>query len=224
MDATLFGRFSDINGNDSVNFYNLAKANSPRNGGGTPLAYDLQRSVLDAPVFNTENHIILDRETRYVPASHIRSALWQEAIHGQCASAIWVWERSLDPKSDLAGNIMNRPACTEAVGLVNCDLNRAALEVTALQRARPQVLLLQSCTAAVWDAARNDDCHGQALHGNQFCRPEGGLRHRTPIGRADWFRTPPYCWFPTSSISPTPRWPFCGSSGGVWFSWARRTY
>ena len=61
-------------------------------------------------------------------------------------------------KGDLAGNIMNRPACTEAVGLVNFDLNRAALEVTALQRARPQILLLQSCTAAVWDAARNDDC------------------------------------------------------------------
>ncbi len=158
VDATLFGRFSDINGNDSVNFYQFGEGEFAQGWRENALAYDLQRSVLDAPVFNTENHIILDGETRYVPAAHIRAALWQEAIHGQCASAIWVWERNWDHKGDLAGNIMNRPACTEAVGLVNLDLNRAALEVTTLQRARPQVLLLQSCTAAVWDAAGNDDC------------------------------------------------------------------
>jgi hypothetical protein len=53
---------------------------------------------------------------------------------------------------------MHRPACAEAVGLVNHDLNRAAHEVTAIQQARPQVLLLQSVTAGVWDAGRYSDC------------------------------------------------------------------
>ncbi len=53
---------------------------------------------------------------------------------------------------------MERPACAEAVGLVNCDLNRAALEVTALQQARPEVVLLHSTSALVWDVGRHSDC------------------------------------------------------------------
>jgi hypothetical protein len=53
---------------------------------------------------------------------------------------------------------MYRPACTEAVGVVNCDLNRAALEVTAIQQAKPDVFLLHSVTASVWDAQRYDPC------------------------------------------------------------------
>jgi hypothetical protein len=82
-------------------------------------------------------------------------------VHGQSATTIWVWERTFDPKSDFAGSIMHRPACTEAVGWVNHDLNRAALDVTALQQAPPQVLLLQSVTASVWDGQRYSDCLGK---------------------------------------------------------------
>ena len=38
------------------------------------------------------------------------------------------------------------------------DLNRAAVEVTALQQAPPQVAILQSPTAAVWDNGAYNDC------------------------------------------------------------------
>jgi hypothetical protein len=158
VDATLFGRFSNINGNDSINFYNFDQGEFAQDWLPNAMGYTLQRSALDAPVFNTENHVIVDRERRYVPASQIRAALWQEAIYGQSANTIWVWERCFDRKSDFAGSIMHRPACAEAVGRVNCDLNRAALEVTALQQARPQVLLVQSVTASVWDADAYGDC------------------------------------------------------------------
>jgi hypothetical protein len=161
VDATLFGRFSEINGNDSVNFYNFGEGEFAQGWQMNAMGHDLQRSVLDAPVFNTENHLIEDRDTRPVPPAHIRSALWQAAVHGQGATAIWVWERTFDPKSDFAGSIMHRPACAAAVGVVNHDLNRAAFEVTALQQARPQVLLLQSVTASVWDAGRYGDCLGK---------------------------------------------------------------
>jgi hypothetical protein len=158
VDATLFGSFSDINGNDGVNFYAFGQHEFAQGWLQNAMGHDLQRSVCDAPVFNSENHVIADRETRPVPAGHIRAALWQAAVHGQSATTIWVWERTLDPKSDFAGSILERPACAEAVGRVNCDLNRAAVEVTALQQAPPDVLLLHSTSGLVWDGGRHSDC------------------------------------------------------------------
>jgi hypothetical protein len=160
VDPYLFSRFSDVNGNDSANEYqhNSGDVDFAQGWLLNAMSHDLQRSVLDAPVFNTENHLITDREKRYVPASHVRAVLWQAAVHGQSATTIWVWERSFDPKSDLYGSIMHRPGCTEAVGVANYDLNRAAYEVTALQQAPPQALVLQSVTASVWDTGRYLDC------------------------------------------------------------------
>jgi hypothetical protein len=158
VEATLFGRFSNINGNDAANMFNYGDEEFAQGWVGNAMGHDLQRSILDAPVFNTENHLITDRDTRPVPAAHIRSALWQAAAHGQSASTIWVWERTFDPKSDFADSIMHRPACAEAVGIVNHDLNRAALEITAIQQTPPQALLLQSVTASVWEAGRYSEC------------------------------------------------------------------
>lgn len=157
VDAELFGAFSNINGNDSANMYAYEPGEFAQEWELNALDHDLQRSVRDAPVFNSENHIIPDRETRYVPAQHVYTAIWQAAIHGQSATTIWVWERSFDPKSDAYGSIMHRPACAEAVGKVNCDLNRTAREVTALQQAEPDVAILQSVTGAVWEAGPYTD-------------------------------------------------------------------
>lgn len=158
VDATLFARFSNLNGNDAVNWYSFGEEEFAQGWQGNAMGHDLQYSVLKAPIFNTENHVIADRETRFVPASHVRTALWQAAVHGQGATTIWVWERTSDPQSDFAGSIMHRPACAEAVGIVNHDLNRAALEITALQQAPSQVLLLQSVTASVADLGSYGDC------------------------------------------------------------------
>ena len=158
VDAGLFGEFSQINGNDSVNFPNPPGSEFAQGWQLNAMGHDLQRSVLDAPVFNSENHVIPDRYTHTVPPQHIRAAIWQAAIHGQSATTLWVWERTFDPHSDFAGSIMHRPLCAEAVGLVNCDLNRAAWEVTALQRAKPDVWILQSVSAATWDGGAYTDC------------------------------------------------------------------
>ncbi len=152
VDAGLFSKFSEISGNDSSNFYD-------RTSGGefaqawqqNAMAYDIQRSMKDAPVFNSENHIIVDRDLSPVPTAHVRSVLWQDAIHGESATTIWVWQREHNPRSDFAGSIMTRPLCSEAVGIVCSDLNRAANEVTAIQRIKPQVLILHSLSSLVWD-------------------------------------------------------------------------
>jgi hypothetical protein len=167
-DVTLYGAMTDINGNDSVNLYGFdTSPGSPVERSNdvfaqgwreNALSYDLQRSAHDAPVFNSENHPIFDRETRYIPPEHIRAVYWQGAIHGQSATTTWVWEREKsNPRSDFSGSIMERPSCTEALGIVCHDLNRVANEVAAIQNAKPDVLILQSFTSAVWDAHRYDD-------------------------------------------------------------------
>ncbi len=160
VDPYLFGKFSQINGNDSANMHVFGQEYSAQAQGweGNAISHDLQKSVNPGPVFNTENHIIADRDTRWVPAQHVRTALWQAAIHGQGATTVWVWERTFDRKSDFAGSIMHRPECAEAVGLVNYDLNRAAREVTAIQRAPFDAVILQSVTSLVWDGGAATDC------------------------------------------------------------------
>ncbi len=168
VDARQFGAFSDINGCDSVNFINRTPGRYASGWLGNDLDHDLQRSVKDAPVFNSENHIIEDRDRQFVPAQHVYSALWQEAIHGQSATVIWVWERSFDPKSDTYGSIMHRPDCTEAVGRVNYDLNRAAVEVTALQQTDPQVTILRSVCGAAWEPGAFSDCFGRIAESLAF--------------------------------------------------------
>jgi hypothetical protein len=166
-DAGLFGRFTQINGNDSINLWSFdpPASHSIERGDSefaqgwreNAIGYELERSTHDAPVFNSENHLIFDREPRYVPPAHVRAALWMGAIHGQSATTLWVWQREKsNPQGDFAGDFIERPSCAEAVGIVCHDLNRAAPQITALQNAPPDVLILQSMTAAVWDGARYD--------------------------------------------------------------------
>jgi len=157
-DPYLIGCINNINGNDSVNWYSFGGGEFAQSWMTNARGEDLQRSVSDSPVFDSENHIIGDREMRYFPAEPVRAALWQQAIHGQSATTIWVWERTFDRMSDFYGSIMHRPACAEAVGIVNCDMNRAAKEITALQQAPEQVAILHDTSALIYDGERYDTC------------------------------------------------------------------
>ena len=103
--------------------------------------YTLQHSVApDAPIFNSENHLIADGDARYIPESYVRTVFWQEAIHGQGATTTWVWERG--QSGDLAENVLTRANCVRALGRVALDLQRFAPEVYALSRARADVAIL----------------------------------------------------------------------------------
>lgn len=149
IDPELFAEFSDLNGNDSWKTYSV-RGEWAAHWQSEIMGYDFQRSVADKPVFNSENHIIQDRNTDQVPPEYIANAYWQGSIHGQSATTTWVWERTYDPTSDFAGSIMHRAACTEALGHTALDLMRLAPEVTALQRLRPQVVLLWSLASVVY--------------------------------------------------------------------------
>ncbi|MCX7994007.1 MAG: beta-galactosidase, partial [Fimbriimonadales bacterium] len=145
VDPERFAEFCELNGNDASTYPNWDK-DSPWAFGWvtTMLAHDLQRSLRDAPVFNSENHIIRDRETRYVSPQHARAVLWEEAIRGLSATTFWVWERTDDPKSDFAGSLLHRPEIVEALAHTTLDLNRLSPYIAALQNHKPDVHILYS--------------------------------------------------------------------------------
>jgi len=145
VDPERFAEFCELNGNDASTYPSWDK-DSPWAFGWvtTMLAHELQRSLRDAPVFNSENHIIRDRETRYVPPQHARAVLWEEAIRGLSATTFWVWERTDDPKSDFAGSLLHRPEIVEALAHTTLDLNRLAPYIAALQNQKPDVHILYS--------------------------------------------------------------------------------
>ncbi len=151
VDPLLFCTLSQINGNDCWCMYNHGEGIYAHDWLTQNIFCDLLRSFAPNPIFNSENHIIKDRERARIPWQHVRTALWQGAVHGQSATTIWVWERTFDEKGDFAGSIMHRPLCVKAVGDVSLDLMRFSEEVSALQRARPSVGIVYSMAAIVYD-------------------------------------------------------------------------
>lgn len=151
-DVELFCDFSQIAGNDCSNNYVHDDGADWGNGWQSENQYyDLLRSMRGQPVFNSENHVVSDRNWRPVPGMHMRNLIWQGAIHGQGASTMWVWERTYDPKSSLAGSVMHRPAFCDAHGRAALDLMRLAPEVIALQDAPARVAIVYSICSQVWD-------------------------------------------------------------------------
>jgi len=151
----LFGELSQINGNDCWKWPDSSVwscAWELENAG-----YDYQRSAADAPVFNSENHLIVDGDVSDVDPTFVRNVFWQGAVHGQSATTTWVWERTLDGQSAFTGSLLHRPACVEAVGRTSLDLNRLAPEIAALQAAPAQVAILWSQASSTW----RGDAHGQ---------------------------------------------------------------
>ncbi len=145
VDPERFAEFCELNGNDASTYPNWDRdAVWAFDWVTTMLAHELQRSLRDAPVFNSEHHIIRDRETRYVPPQHARAALWEAAVRGLSATTFWVWERTDDPKSDFAGSLLHRPEIVEALAHTTLDLNRLSPYIAALQNQKPDVYLLYS--------------------------------------------------------------------------------
>jgi len=141
-----FNRVGQIAGNDCTQGF--AKPEDPYAQEWQTMAmnYTLQHCTApDAPIFNSEDHIIADGETRYIPAAHIRTAYYTQALHGQGAATTWVWERQQE--GDFRENILTRPTCVRALGQIALDLNRLSGEVHALQKAPAEVAILYSLSS-----------------------------------------------------------------------------
>ncbi|MBP3962481.1 S-layer homology domain-containing protein [Paenibacillus lignilyticus] len=154
VDPEDFSEFADMNGNDNWNYLGSGISGFIREN----RFYDLQGSFRKAPIFNSETHVIPDRDNVYTPeqANHVETSLWQSAVHGKNASAIWVWERSYDPNSDFYGSVLQRPDVVQTIGKVNLDLNRLANEVTELQNSAPQAAILYSLPSMVYSSSYLD--------------------------------------------------------------------
>lgn len=149
-DVEQFAWMGDLNGNDCYHMWTgwgdqYSAMWMPQNA-----YYDLQFSMRPVPIFNTENHIIYDREQKLIPAEHTDCALWMGAIHGQGASTVWVWERSNDRNSDFEGSILHRPENVVAAGYAGLDLMRLAPEVVKMQQVNAPVAILYSTTSLIW--------------------------------------------------------------------------
>ena len=101
--------------------------------------YDYQTSVKDAPIYNTEDHVIPDGSSMTFndnESKHAIANLWQGALHGKCGSVIWFWERK-DTRALNGGwlhnpNLTERPKDVSNIGKMTLNLNRLANEVTAV--------------------------------------------------------------------------------------------
>lgn len=164
-DPELFAEFSDFNGNDSWNFIGSGRTLTVKN-----LWYDLLTSIKNAPIFNSEDHVIMDRDEVYNEkyAPHVAADLWQGAVHGRSLMAMWKWDRTLLTTNSTSGNIKHRPDVVAKEGRTMLELNRLAGEVEALQNIKPQVALLYSYASRVYETSHMNGVYNlyQAIGNN----------------------------------------------------------
>jgi len=141
VDTEQFDNLGQINGDDNYGFLDWGEDGYAQENE----FYDLQSTMKDAPVFNSEDHIIPDFDTNYGPlqATNARMTLWQGAIHGRSGSTIWVWMEAFN-------SMLVRPDVVDQVGRTGLDLNRLAGEVTAFQNSAPKIGILYSTASNVY--------------------------------------------------------------------------
>lgn len=120
-------------------------------------ALDMQTSLKDVPAYNTEDHIVSDGSEEWLDeqAQHVGRHIWQGAIHGRGASAIWVWATTTSDNA-LKNSILCRPDCILEVGRSALDLNRLSYEITALKSAERDVGILYSYASQNYNYAYRD--------------------------------------------------------------------
>lgn len=140
-------KFMDLNGCDAWAYYGEEK---------DPLLaktmwYDYMTSVKNAPVVNSEDHILKDYRTELTRNDDEykmnMADLWQGAIHGRGGTVIWLWDkgdRSKGGTSHYNTNITRRADYIAGIGKIALDLNRLSGEITAIQQAKPRVAILYS--------------------------------------------------------------------------------
>ena len=151
MDAARFAEIFDLIDHDGVHCYG-PQGEWMGDWIRSQVGYDFIRSFADKPMINTENHIIQDHCAGYgIPKEHVYSALWQDAIHGQRATAHWTWERGGKASYSKAfyGLAPERPEILEMLGRCSLDLQRFSDELVPIQEESPTVVILWSLSSKV---------------------------------------------------------------------------
>ncbi len=160
-DIELLGAVTDWAGNDSYDTINDTDTYYR-----TMFLYDYQRSAVGKPVYNSEDHLILDgselndahvtddyRANDYSEKQrmHWGNSLWQGAIHGRNMSSLWVWERSHAANSTLYKSALTRPDIIAETGKKSLDLARLSSEVSSISQANSDVALWYSKPSRLYD-------------------------------------------------------------------------
>jgi len=162
-DPEEFNEFTDFSGNDCYGFIE----NPTGNGLVSKLMwYDLLKSIApNKPIINSEDHIIVDGSTNYSKnnTTHVVADIWQGALHGRDASALWIWNRSASETSTTYGNILYRPDAVALVGKRSLDLNRLSKQVNRFSEKKNYVTLLWSDTSFIYGNGNVMDTYKAAL-------------------------------------------------------------
>lgn len=152
-----YASFSDVHGCDAFNYYSPVKQDQKLGENTNPTTtvalektmwYDLLTSVKYMPVYNTEDHVIVDSSKKYSHdvAVHVGADMWQGALHGRGNTVVWVWSRKHGDTA-LANSILTRPDAILEVSKATLDVNRLSYEAAALADKVPRVGLVWSDTS-----------------------------------------------------------------------------
>ena len=145
IDIDMYSKWGGFAGNDAM-----------QNMGGDLLEkhmyYDWLHSIIQKPVFDSENHFIPDSDVNFVheQAQHVESDVWNGIIHNTPLNAMWNWSRNRN-NSFLWGGILWRPDALEAIGRISLDANRLGLEIDALVSKEPDVAILYSTDSRIYN-------------------------------------------------------------------------
>ncbi|MBR5152811.1 MAG: beta-galactosidase trimerization domain-containing protein [Clostridia bacterium] len=169
-------RYLDVNGCDAHSYYEY-----PDN---TPMTlkmanYDFMTSVKNAPVWDSESHIIddpgmetengektpmySDKITRYIGAE-----IWNGAVHGGTTRQYWHWDwhnmsMPWGSRNHQNANFTMRPEELAVMGRASKDLMRLSKEVSALQNAERKTAILYSRTNASYSGNEKINPYMQSI-------------------------------------------------------------
>lgn len=143
VDLEMFDEFSDYAGNDALDWFGRQNFYY-----SMMFLYDYQHSVTNKPVYDTEEHMIGDREGNFNAQMrrHVRNNLWQGAIHGRNLSSVWTWDKDYSTAGDnsLYAGIGFRPDAAAELGRTSLDLSRLAYDVDELNRNEERTAIFYS--------------------------------------------------------------------------------
>jgi len=147
IDREALGEITDVTGCDGGTSFPARAGEYAGDFLTQSMFYDLLKSFQpEKPIYNSEYHIIKDNDPIHYPGNYIRTAIWEGALHGQSAFAIWVWDRSeTDP--EWGDNILTRSEATESAGRTSLDLQRLAKYLVRFPQASTPIALFYSRTS-----------------------------------------------------------------------------
>lgn len=145
--------FSDYGGNDACGYIDDGHWRLM----DKLLNYDMLSGIVEKPSFNSEDHVIMDNDSVFDNpkySKYVDTDQWQGALHGRGASTLWSWGRQAQAGGTaFYGLFLDRPDCIDAAGRAALDVNRLNYEMEALLTEEPEVAIIYSQSARVWNQA-----------------------------------------------------------------------